>query len=76
MATNLAKIASQRNIAERQIQLAAAQGAAIYAVVFASLQALGVSPDDLTVREIVTAQLSAIGSGRDVDAISSGLGAP
>lgn len=76
LAGSFAKIASQRNIAERQIQLAAAQGAAIYAVVFASLRALGVSPDDLTVREIVTAQLSAIGSGRDVDAISSGLGAP
>jgi len=64
LAASFAKVASQRNIAQRQLDIAEAQGAALVAVVFASLRALGLDPDDLTVREIVTAQLAAVGSGQ------------
>lgn len=70
LAASFAKVASQRNIAQRQLDIAEAQGAALVAVVFASLRALGLDPDDLTVREIVTAQLAAVGSGQA--AIASG----
>jgi hypothetical protein len=73
LAANFAKIASQRNIAERQIRLAEAQSAAVLSVVYGSLRALGLSPDDLQVREIVYQQLTAIGSGHDPVPIPGGL---
>lgn len=60
---NFVRIAIGAGLAERQVRLAEAMAVQLVAVVFGVLEDLGVSGDDLRVREVVSQRLLAIGSG-------------
>ena len=57
---NFARIAIGAGLAERQVRLAEAMAVQLVAVVLGALEDLGVSRDDVAVREVVSSRLAAV----------------